>query len=376
MKVYEILGIGFPNRGAELLLLATIDALKQPGQPFNFLCHPTWQDEQSPSKILSLGGKLRFGPSTSRLDLWRLAEWAPERARRAYGWGRESDVNMALDASGLAYCEKNGETIMEMRTKIFKRYKKRRIPIVMLPQAMGPFESQKVRKAARELFSYPDLIFPRDLDSAKNIRELGCKCEDPVPDITINFGEVLHSREQSKLIGIIPNYRMIDKGGLGESSYIDFLSEMARQLAANGCQIVWINHEGKMDIQLISKAYSKSGNIGDIFDPGDAMAIKNKIGECGAIFSSRYHGLVSSLSQGRPCIGTSWSHKYQQLVNDFGNSVKIISESKNSDAQNAATWLIAASQDNHRQVQLAENAIALRKKVTDMWLKVKSLTTS
>jgi polysaccharide pyruvyl transferase WcaK-like protein len=376
MRVYEILGIGFPNRGAELLLLATIDALRRRGEPLSFLCQPTWQDDSSPGRILSLGGKLRFGPSVKGIDLWRLAELAPAKMRSAYGWGRESEVSMALDASGLAYSEKNGASIMRMRSKIFKRYKKRGVPIILLPQALGPFETPEVRQAATELFSLADLIFPRDSHSQLQVANLGCQVEEAVPDITIDFKCGTHDESAQNQIGIVPNFRMVDKGGLTESSYLDFLSAMAKRIHEHGVKVVWINHEGEMDLQLIRKAQTLCGGIGEIFDPREAISIKNKIGNCSAVFSSRYHGLVSSLSQAIPCVGTSWSHKYQQLSNDFGDGVKIFKGAGSVEGSAAADWLLAAGTSSTLKSEIQGKAAGLQAKIQQMWAKVESMSRS
>ncbi|MFO7739037.1 MAG: polysaccharide pyruvyl transferase family protein, partial [Desulfatiglandaceae bacterium] len=102
--------------------------------------------------------------------------------------------------------------------------------------------------------------------------------------------------------------------------YLDALHLFIQSCQSLGREVFVLNHEGKKDHELCLK-------LCGAFDPplpytGDRTAkeVKGIIGASVGGFTSRFHGLVSALTQGVPVLATSWSHKYEMLLKDFDAS--------------------------------------------------------
>ena len=76
-------------------------------------------------------------------------------------------------------------------------------------------------------------------------------------------------------------------------------------------------HEGADDERLAEGVSGDCGGI-PIIREQNALAIKGILGACRAVVASRFHALVSALSQGVPSVATGWSHKYAELFSDYG----------------------------------------------------------
>lgn len=108
-----------------------------------------------------------------------------------------------------------------------------------------------------------------------------------------------------------------------------------------------------------------------IYNDYNAIQIKGVIGQCKIIVSSRYHGLVSSLSQGVPCLGTSWSHKYECLFKDYDFSEGLLESNESERIKQKLDYIL----NNHFEIKdrLLLKSDKLKMQSRKMWDKFYSL---
>jgi len=339
----EIKGVQFFNKGAELMLVAILEQLDKE--------LPDYQITLSPGRFLPYNKRAKLGAwqklsfRRGKIDLTGIFGKSPNKLLnflKRYGIVTEKDVDVILDASGFAYGKQWGSRSLVHTAKEIKRFRESGKKYIFLPQAFGPFESTELKKLSHIVFSQANLVFPRDNDSFRAV--LNCMPEAQItehiiqsPDFTCLIepkpyqeAEKLQN-ELIKKICFIPNNKMVSgfhhqNAENDEQQYINFFVQAGAFYQSNGWQVVLLNHEGREDQELcqkISSQLSESKKVA-IKQNLSAVEIKAYIGNFDAVLSSRFHGCVSALTQGIPCLATSWSHKYQMLFQEYGLADNVI----------------------------------------------------
>lgn len=246
----------------------------------------------------------------------------PGRMRTALGLAWDDDFHAVIDASGFAFSDQLGLKRIQSAANDFARWRRQGKPIVLLPQALGPFEDPDIRAAMRSICESASLIYAREETSwghlegvapdASRIRMSG--------DFTVGVQPTPSTMCDAPSGGlcVVPNKRMVTNTDSHVSErYIAFLRGAVRQFHQEGV-LVWLLVHDRGDHELAREIASASPGGVQIWHHEDARILKAALGRAELVLASRFHALVSALCQGVPSVATSWSFKYHELMTEFG----------------------------------------------------------
>jgi len=328
----EIKGVQFVNKGAELMLHAILQKAKAIWPDAEFCLAP---NPLSPYlKRADVGAFQKLGLKKNVLDLNGLFYFLPLSIRKKLKskWGivTEADIDIVLDASGFAYGDQWNTLILKQTAIEARRLKRKNKHYIFMPQALGPFTSSANKAAAKNAFEASSIVFAREVESFANVNT--CSENTHVilsPDFTnLVTAELKHEFEPFKdKIAIVPNSKMLsakNKNALWRQNYLSILVKTIKAYQALGESVFLLNHEGKSDLNICNEINALLNSKLEVLSPDSSLDVKAIIGQSKAVVCSRYHGCVSALSQGVPCLGTSWSHKYEKLFSEYGVSSMLL----------------------------------------------------
>lgn len=341
-KTVCVTGGGFSNKGAEAMLLTVVQALRD-RLPTVRICIPVSnkiaQQKANDNGLIPVG-------STNPSPISRTAA----KVRRLCMYYRS---HAFIDVGGYAFGDPFGEKTVLARVSDFRHCVRFKRPLFFMPQAWGPFSCAVIAEATRHAIEMATVSYVRDRVSAQAVEMLVGKDNPKVRfayDIAWLFqGEDLFVGrrliETSGLarnghpitIGLTPNVRVYERseGVETDNVYIRFLSEMIEHLCLNHhARVILIGHDLRENsrqnddrnlceyIRSLLRPGLPVGNINTVLT---AAEIKSVIGNCDFIIASRYHALIAALSQKIPVAAIGWAHKYQELLNDVGLSLNMLS---------------------------------------------------
>jgi colanic acid/amylovoran biosynthesis protein len=153
--------------------------------------------------------------------------------------------------------------------------------------------------------------------------------------------------------------------------YVEFMVRSIAAVRAHELEPVIVIHEANDRAVAEDLAERAGGQVPVSYE--DALTSKGKLGACHAVIGSRYHAIVSALAQGVPVLGTSWSHKYEELFAAYDCSEQLISLDHELDVETHVDRLIETNARQALAQRIAARAEHHKAEVEQMWQSVESL---
>ena len=377
--IIEIRKAGFHNKGAELMLLAIIVRLRAAYPDAILTMTPSAPSGSQPfARLTALGLYPKVSLRRLGIDWGDLARLIPKRLRLRYGLILDREVDVVIDAAGFAYSDQWGVESSQELAGATRRWRRRGTKVILMPQAFGPFSNKEIRKAIRVAVDNADLVMPRDSTSYRYLTDVTGERDyvRQFPDFTnLIDGDLADGFEPEDLaVAIVPNVRMIDKtDATAGSAYVSFMTRCAEHLLKLGARPYLLVHEGVDDERLATRIAESVGNI-PIVQESNALRIKGILGASHAVVASRYHALISALSQGVPAVATGWSHKYNELFEDYGFPEGVLSVDGDVAQTDAMLARLINADDNLKfAAQLRQRSAKIKARSEEMWVAVQSV---
>ena len=378
MKI-ELRGVEFVNKGAELMLHSIINKLTEEIDDVEFVMEASGRAPYQ--KLRTLGISLTTTWWKRGYNILFFTRYLPQFLLSPFHIVKSKNIDIVLDGSGFAFGDQWGaEKAGKRAANHIDRWKKEGKKVILLPQAFGPFEDRLLLQKMKVILDHADMIYARDGMSFDFLKSIGDYSNVKLsPDFTNILTPWFYDPKFNRTVWVIPNSKMISATKREDGFlYKSLILKSIQYLQNQEMDVKFLIHEaGGHDEKLASEINKKNSNPIEMIVELDPIKVKALIGSGYAVISSRFHGLVSALSQGIPCLATGWSHKYQMLLLDYNYSDNLLKLDIKEDDLNKRLDSISKNSFNQKaRVHLNEKAKYQKDLVSKMWEEVISIIKS
>jgi polysaccharide pyruvyl transferase WcaK-like protein len=263
--------------------------------------------------------------------------WVRTRANRAI-----LDSDAALDVAGISFADGRGVPITVYNALMTGLPLLLGVPTVKLAQALGPFSSQPNKTLAHMVLPRLAVVCARGARTREHLDTLGLSNVVDVADLAFSLDEAgsLPSEIEVRVaaagdhIVVMPSAvvkKLFERDGNGrQPTYVDAMVELVRELRARtGLSVVVAPHsyragaaEGRMNDGPVCREIvgRLADDPGTVLVDGDLTAgeLRHLVAGSRVLVTSRFHAMISGLATCTPTVVVGWSHKYREVLGDFG----------------------------------------------------------
>ncbi len=269
--------------------------------------------------------------------------------RLPLGWVRTRgcramlDSDVVVDVAGISFADRRGVPILFYNALMTGVPVMLGVPTVKAAQALGPFGSRLNRMLARLVLPRLRAVCARGERTREHLDGLGLRNVVDVADLAFSLDEAAElppgvASRVAPLAGgfivVMPSAvvrRLFERDGLaGDHDYVGAMARLIRDLReSTGLAVVIAPHsyrvghgEGRMNdgpvCREVGEACADDPNVVAVDADLSAGELRRLIGMGEVLVTSRFHAMISGLCTATPTVVVGWSHKYREVLADFG----------------------------------------------------------
>ena len=265
--------------------------------------------------------------------------------RLPLGWVRTRacrsilDSDVVVDVAGISFADGRGIPITVYNALMTGLPLLLGVPTVKAAQALGPFRNPVNRLLARLVLPRLAAVCARGARTREHLDSLGLRNVTDVADLAFSLDEAasLPPAVQASVdslggpyVVVMPSSvvrRLYESKG---NDYVSAVETLVRDLrSSTGLAVVIAPHsyrvgqpEGRMNDGPVCREVGKrlSDDPGVVTVDADMTAgeLRRLVSGSRTMVTSRFHAMISGLSTCTPTVVVGWSHKYREVLDDFG----------------------------------------------------------
>ena len=340
------------NKGAAAMLESVIARQPEVSGPCEFAILTTYPGADAPLVPDGSGASV-VGLQPLRLALVELPvallALLARTVRLPLGWVRtracrailRSDV--VVDVAGISFVDGRGLPITVYNALMTGLPLLLGVPTVKAAQALGPFRTQPNRLLARLVLPRLAAVCARGARTREHLDGLGLRNVTDVADLAFSLNEA--AALPADVAGLLEPLRegwvtvmpssvvrgLVDRdGGAHQSDYVESMAGLVRDIRRRtGLAVVIAPHsyragqpEGRMNDGPVCREIAArcADDPSVVLVDADLRAgeLRRLVAGSRLLVTSRFHAMISGLATCTPTVVVGWSHKYREVLDDFG----------------------------------------------------------